>query len=264
MFTDPARRRGLHPVVKVLLAVGVTALGFLAVVLVFRDDASPTAASPPIAAAGPSAPPVPPTLGSSDPAAVAAHPEPEPEIEMEPAGAASPHGGSAAPRVPRTGTRPVEPRPQLSTAVDAGVVANAGVDAGPATEATGPVPPPADECDETACVLGNYDRPCCAKYKPTTTDLRPRVGGVPEELDRTMVRAAISTIKPRVVACGEKAGVKGTVKIAVTVTPAGAVSAASVDESPEPELGSCVLAAMRSVKFGQSINGGSFTYPFSF
>ena len=43
-----------------------------------------------------------------------------------------------------------------------------------------------------------------------------------------MVRAGIDTIKPRVVGCGEKSGVSGTVKIGVTVTAEGVVSSAEV------------------------------------
>ena len=79
-----------------------------------------------------------------------------------------------------------------------------------------------------------------------------------------MVRAGIEPIKPRVIQCGEKAGVKGTVKISVTVSPAGAITAASVAATPDPALGDCVLAAMRNAKFGTSVNGASFTYPFAF
>jgi TonB family protein len=137
---------------------------------------------------------------------------------------------------------------------------------------TPPVAPPdaavvavADDCDETSCVLSKYDRPCCAKYKPATTpDFKPRVGDVPESLDKSMVRAGVERVKPRVVSCGEKSGAKGTVKIAMTVSASGDVTSASVADSPDATLGDCVLAAMRNAKFGKTVNGATFTYPFAF
>ena len=122
-----------------------------------------------------------------------------------------------------------------------------------------------DECDEVSCVLAKYVRPCCERFKPKQADIAPRTAnGVPEELDKTMVRAGVEKVKPRVVACGEKAGTKGTVKIAVTVAPEGNVTAASVASSPDSALGECVAAAMKNAVFGKSVNGGSFTYPFVF
>ena len=122
----------------------------------------------------------------------------------------------------------------------------------------------ADDCDETSCVLSKYDRACCAKFKPATTDFKPRVGDVPESLDKSMVRAGVEHVKPRVVSCGEKSGIKGTVKIAMTVAPDGSVATASVADAPDATLGDCVLAAMRSAKFGKTVNGATFTYPFAF
>ncbi|MBL0219360.1 MAG: TonB family protein [Myxococcales bacterium] len=71
-------------------------------------------------------------------------------------------------------------------------------------------------------------------------------------------------MKPRVVSCGEKSGIKGTVKIAMTVAPDGSVGTASVADAPDATLGDCVLAAMRSAKFGKTVNGATFTYPFVF
>ena len=110
----------------------------------------------------------------------------------------------------------------------------------------------ADDCDETSCVLSKYDRACCAKFKPATTDFKPRVGDVPESLDKSMVRAGVERVKPRVVSCGEKSAVKGTVKIALAVAPDGAVTSASIADSPDPALGECVLNAMKSAKSGGS------------
>ena len=123
-----------------------------------------------------------------------------------------------------------------------------------------------DDCDETSCILTKYAKACCEKYKPTSSDLAARTGGgLPEELDKMMVRAGVEKVKPRIVKCGEKAAaVKGTVKIAMTVSPAGSVTSADVAETPDAGLGTCVLAAMKAASFGKSVNGGSFTYPFVF
>jgi TonB family protein len=79
-----------------------------------------------------------------------------------------------------------------------------------------------------------------------------------------MVQAGIERVKPRVIACGEGAAAKGTVRVAVTVAADGSVAAADVTESPSTELGSCVVAAMRFGKFAKTSLGGSFVYPFVF
>ena len=113
-------------------------------------------------------------------------------------------------------------------------------------------------------MLSGYAEPCCAKYRTRAPDLSKRVGGIPEALDRAMVRAGIATIKPRVVQCGEKAGVSGTVKIALAVDPEGTVTSASVEVTPDAALGACVAGVLRGAKFGKSVTGGSFTYPFLF
>lgn len=122
-----------------------------------------------------------------------------------------------------------------------------------------------DGCDETSCILSKYEKACCEKYKPKTSDLSTRTGaGVPENLDKLMVRDGVAKVKPRVIKCGEKAAVKGEVRISMTVSPAGAVTSAEVASSPDAGLGACVLAAMQDARFGKSVNGGTFTYPFVF
>jgi TonB family protein len=87
---------------------------------------------------------------------------------------------------------------------------------------------------------------------------------VPTELDKAAVRAGMATVKPAVVACGEKSGDKGTVKIAMKVKPDGMVEDASVASAPNDALGSCVATALRKAQFAKTVNGGSFTYPFAF
>lgn len=123
---------------------------------------------------------------------------------------------------------------------------------------------PANDCDEAGCVLGNYDRECCAKYKPKTTGFKPTPTGPADTLDKAAVKAGIAKIKARVTSCGEKTAVKGTVKIAVSVSPAGDVTDASVSEAPDATLGSCVATAVKAAKFATTTNGGNFTVPFVF
>ena len=87
---------------------------------------------------------------------------------------------------------------------------------------------------------------------------------MPDALDKAMVNTGIEKVKPKVIACGEKSPAKGTVKLAITVAPAGNISDISVSESPDPALGHCVLAAVKRASFGKSVNGASFTFPFAF
>jgi TonB family protein len=188
----------------------------------------------------------------------------EPEIDMTPPVTTTSSTTPSRPRgerPPRGEKPPKNPPPDKPTA-DAGVAALPTPPTGPSN-----TPPGAgdDECDETACVLSKYDKPCCAKFKPAeTSDLTPRTGGVPETLDKVMVRAGVNGVKPKVQKCGEKSSAKGTVKVSMSVSPEGAVTEASLADSPDATLGECVVAAMKLAKFGKSVNGASFTYPFVF
>ena len=128
-----------------------------------------------------------------------------------------------------------------------------------------PTPPPAEDgCDEVSCVLEKYQRECCARFKPKDGDAFHPKNATPDTLDKSMVYAGIEKVKPVVIACGEKSSAKGTVKIAMTVAPAGNITDASVADAPDPALGQCVLAAVKRAKFGASINGATFTFPFAF
>jgi outer membrane biosynthesis protein TonB len=226
--------------------------------------------APSVAAASPSPPSAPPT-----PTQVVAPPAPAdasaPEVEVD-----------KAEVVPAVDAGAVEVVP----AVDAGVVArpdkHSGThlappprspDTSPPADAQVAVPQPptppahaeqtADGCDEVACVLSHYEQACCAKYKPAHDDFKP-TSGIPDELTRPMVRAAVAVVKPRISACNDKVHATGTVKLAVTVDGEGSVSSVDVAEAPDPTLGNCVAAAMRGAKFGKSKSGGTFTYPFVF
>jgi molybdenum cofactor biosynthesis protein B len=123
--------------------------------------------------------------------------------------------------------------------------------------------PTADGCDEVSCVLDRYKRPCCERYRPA--DPGPKVrNGLPDTLDRAMVTSGIGKMKPVVIGCGEKAGVKGTVKLAIEVAADGHVADINVASTPDDALGACVAAAIRKATFAKTQNGASFSYPFAF
>ena len=256
-FAYPVKKHRGSLALKLLLAAVILGAGFFAVVLMFRDKEAPSTTppepSPAPVASNPTPPPEPMPVAAPD-AAID-----EPDIEMDPTPAKA---GSADPK-PKQPKTPATPKTPTTP--------NSGSNAVPATATTNPAPPADaavavvdDDCDETSCILSKYERACCAKYKPATTDFKPRVGDVPESLDKSMVRAGVERVKPRVVACGEKSPVKGTVRISLAVAPDGAVTTASVADAPDPALGACVLSAMKSAKFGKTVNGASFTYPFAF
>ena len=250
-FAYPVKKRAGSLALKLLLAAVILGAGFFAVVVIFRDkeSASTKPDAPTPVATNPTPPPEPAPVVMPD-AAIE-----EPDIEMDP----TPLSG-VKPKLPKTDPKgktpkiPVPPNTGSNTPI-----ANSTTPPDAAVAA-----PVDDDCDETSCVLSKYERACCAKYKPATTDFKPRVGDVPESLDKSMVRAGVERVKPRVVSCGEKSAVKGTVKIALAVAPDGAVTSASIADSPDAALGECVLGAMKSAKFGKTVNGASFTYPFAF
>jgi outer membrane biosynthesis protein TonB len=121
-------------------------------------------------------------------------------------------------------------------------------------------------CDEVACVLSNYDGPCCAKFKKSAGAKASgaAAGDVSGALDPAMIRAAIGAVKDKVRACADKHAAKGTVKVAITVNPAGTVAAVAVKETPDPALGACVAAAVKTATFPKSTGTVTFTFPFAF
>ena len=88
--------------------------------------------------------------------------------------------------------------------------------------------------------------------------------GSDEALDRAGISDGIAKVKAQVTACGTTTKVTGKVKIKVTVAPAGTVSAATVESTPDPALGLCVAKAIQSATFKATKTGGSFSYPFVF
>ncbi len=255
-FAYPVKKRAGSLVLKLLLAAVILGAGFFAVVVIFRDKESastkPDAPTPTPVATNPTPAPEPAPVVVPD--AVIE----EPDIEMDPTPPTN-AGSGGKPKLPKT-----EPKPKTKTPVTPNTGSNTPIANSTTPPDAAVAAPVDDDCDETSCVLSKYERACCAKYKPATTDFKPRVGDVPESLDKTMVRAGVERVKPRVVTCGEKSAVKGTVKIALAVAPDGSVTSASVADSPDAALGECVLGAMKSAKFGKTVNGASFTYPFAF
>lgn len=122
------------------------------------------------------------------------------------------------------------------------------------------------ECDEVSCILEKYARPCCARYRPADPTPTPKpIGGPPETLDKTMIRAGVERVRPAIIRCGEiTPTAKGTVKVSVSVTAEGGVSNVSVVASPDDALGQCVAGAVRRASFAKTLEGATFSYPFVF
>lgn len=286
-FVYPELKRRRHPIVFVVAGLALVALGFFGLIAVLGGDkeistatsepAAVASASPAPTEAAPQPEPVPEPAAPSEPAPAAPLPvesAPTPATTSSPTTSSATTGsrpGSTARSEAAPSTRPevgpttrpdVGPTTRPEPSSERAASSDAPSTSSEAKADTAPKPP--DGCDEATCVLNNYDRPCCAKFKPSKPALAKRIGGVPETLDKMMVRAGIEPIKPRVVKCGEQTKVKGTVRVAMTVSPEGKVTNASLDSSPDPTLGECVLAAMKRAKFAASVNGASFTYPFAF
>jgi TonB family protein len=283
-FNYPVQRRGMHWALKLLLVLIVLGAGFGGFVFFFRDkltggseNAANGSGSNPIATGSDTASdPDAAVIATAEIDAAAVEPDAaEPDIEMidtppptNPTNTQKPPKGDKPPKVdkpPRGDKPPKVDKPPKSEGSASSASVDAGLPAAPTGSSNTPPGAGDSECDETACVLANYDKPCCAKYKPASSgDVATRSGGVPETLDKTMVRAGVNGVKPKVQKCGEKSSAKGTVKVSMSVSPDGAVTDASLADSPDAALGECVVAAMKLAKFGKSVNGATFTYPFVF
>jgi molybdenum cofactor biosynthesis protein B len=281
-FHYPTKKN--NKVVWILAMLAMAALGFAAVVVIVPKLTSQGAAStassttPPTPTTTP--PPAPPpeqppvvAIAAIDAQLVAeVTPEPEPPVEPDPP-AQVPTTTNPTPKntgktkVTAAAGNKTKTTPTGTNAAKAGQGSGSASTPVEAPEPEPPIAPPItdSDCDEVACVLAKYNRPCCEKYRPASSDIKPRgAGGVPTDLDKAAVRAGMATVKPAVVACGEKSGDKGTVKIAMKVKPDGMVEDASVASAPNDALGSCVATALRKAQFAKTVNGGSFTYPFAF
>jgi hypothetical protein len=111
-------------------------------------------------------------------------------------------------------------------------------------------------CDEVSCVLTNYAGACCAKYE--------RKSATPETLSRADITLGIREVREQISACGAKAPEGGKLVAKVKVRPAGTVASASITESPNAALSTCVQPLLEKVRFTRTRKGGSFSYPFVF
>lgn len=111
-------------------------------------------------------------------------------------------------------------------------------------------------CPEVSCVV-EPDGPCCPYRRPARTQ--------PERtLERASIAAAISAIRPRVMACGDRSQAKGAVRVRVDVGSDGRVAGVNVLDPPDVALGECVVRVVWTMRFEQPGTGGSFSYRFIF
>ena len=272
-FVYPIKRSGTALLLKLLVGLAVAGLGFFAFVKLYPGGDRP----PQTASVAPPESGEPAVTAQGDPGAAApdeaahaagsadAEDDPEIDSQIEIDAPADPTPASTPRPRPRPAHRPATSHAVTQPPTDPAPSGRDG--SGPAAaepaDTTGSAAAQADPgCDEVSCVLSKYDRPCCERFRPADTFTPKNV--VPDVLDRSMVKAGVEKVKPRIVACGEKLHGKGTVKVAMIVTAAGGVKSARVTEAPEPALGKCVADAMHDATFGKTKNGGEFVYPFVF
>ncbi|HLL22432.1 MAG TPA: molybdopterin-binding protein [Kofleriaceae bacterium] len=244
-FAYPAQRRSKWPLVLALILVSA-ALGAGAMYLLNRKNEPATIAQVPPDAAAASAAEAPGDAGeivdATEPDASVATVEPDAGVETiaEP----PPAKRAREPKRPRQPKQPAEatvtPTPPVEKRPDRGVEPG---------------------CDEVACVLDKYARPCCARYRPQGESFQPSSTA---QLGKPQIKAGVDKMRPKVLACAEQFEVKGTVKLSISVDPDGNVKDLSVVTTPDGGLGECVASALRKAKFVKTTNGGSFTYPFVF
>jgi serine/threonine-protein kinase len=112
-------------------------------------------------------------------------------------------------------------------------------------------------CDEAACANGD-DR-CCARFRNSEVSRPPRLPPPP----LPPITTGIAGIRGRVQNCGTSSGVSGLVNVKIRVGSDGFVETVTVLASPDPVLGTCVAAAVRTARFPSSPPGSIFTFPFT-
>lgn len=114
------------------------------------------------------------------------------------------------------------------------------------------------DCDEVSCVLDNYERPCCARFKPGA---RPPASGAPDSVSREELSEVLRALRPAVTACATREGFVGMVKVKFKVLPNGEVGAVTIPDV-EPELAACVARAFKTLTFTATTNGVTASFPF--
>jgi hypothetical protein len=128
-----------------------------------------------------------------------------------------------------------------------------------------------------ACVAGVLQKATFKKTQSGGSFSYPFVFGTPAPtpppssttataLDRSMITDGMAKLRSKISACGTGAyaKAKGTVKVKITVAPAGSVTNAEVVSTPVAGLGACVAGVIASGTFAATQTGGSFSYPFVF
>jgi hypothetical protein len=113
-------------------------------------------------------------------------------------------------------------------------------------------------CDEVACVLDNYEPPCCAKFRRGA----PSEPTLQESPSREELARELRSISSAITACARDADFIGTMKLRVTIRPDGSVQEATVNNAA-PELAACVARAARRLTFTASQSGAKVSFPYS-
>ncbi len=158
------------------------------------------------------------------------------------------------PSSPRDLTAPADPSPSPPVAEPPSETHDEGDTRGR------PLAPPSDgaACDEVACVLGNYEAACCAKFRRPG----PSTPSAPESPSREELSTALRMLKGKVASCAYAQELTGTFKVRFKVQPSGTVSEVTVADA-EPPFTACVTRAFKNHKFSASQNGVTASFPFN-
>jgi hypothetical protein len=87
---------------------------------------------------------------------------------------------------------------------------------------------------------------------------------LPDALDRAAIQTGIASIDAKVNACRTKhARISGLVRLEITVAGNGRVTNVA-HKAGDKAQAACLTAAVKSIAFARTVNGGQFTYPFTF
>jgi TonB family protein len=120
-----------------------------------------------------------------------------------------------------------------------------------------PEPPP-DPCDDAGCAADPTRKCCRGRRRPRDPDEREGRN----TLDRSEIQRGMATVRGGVQSCGDRAGVKGLVRVRVSVAASGAVSNVSVVATPDPGVNACVVAAVKLARFAAPSRPSTFMFPF--
>ena len=254
----PQRDRRL--VVGLVASVGMLAIcAALLLVVMLTRDGEPTITTAPLPPPGPRVaavePPVPPRTVS--PAVI--EPPAVPRVAMT----------ETTPAPART-TTTTTPAPARTTTTTTTTPARTTTTTPARTTTTTPArtttttPPEQAKCDQVTCIVNGNDSDCCRALQGNAlTPTRPAVptasSQLPESLDRAAINEGLATISTK--SCGGVAPAGSLVKAHLKVSAAGAVTAVTVQSSPDAALSACMVAQIQKGRFKKTQRGGSFAYP---